>query len=68
MVTKIEQITSVPTLPEFFGRGRSVQTVILVQPHRTADLEREYVQLIGAGSVGTFAEGPWGYMGVHEMA
>ena len=45
-----------------FGRGRrSVQTVILVQPDRTAHLEREYVQLIGAGRVATFAGGPWGY-------
>ena len=37
------------------------KTVILVQPDRTAHLEREYVQLIGAGSVATFAGGPWGY-------
>ena len=55
-----DQNRSVPTLPENFGRGRSVQTVILVQADRTAHLEREYVQLIGAGSV-TFAGGPWGY-------
>ena len=39
----------------------NVTTVILVQPDRTAHLEREYVQLIGAGSVATFAGGPWGY-------
>ena len=44
-----------------FGRGRSVQPVNLVQPDRTAHLEREYVQLIGAGIVATFAGGPWGY-------
>ena len=42
--------------------------IILVQPDRTAHLEREYVQLIGAGSVATFAGGPIGGMGVHEMA
>ena len=34
---------------------------MFVQPDRTAHLEREYVQLIGAGSVATFAGGPWGY-------
>ena len=60
LVIKIEQIPSIPTLPEKFGRGTSVQTAILVQPDRTAHLEREYVQLIGAGSVATFAGGPWG--------
>ena len=32
--------------------------LILVQQDRTAHLEREYVQLIGAGSVATFAGGP----------
>ena len=32
-------------------------SLILVQPDRTAHLEREYVPLIGAGSVATFAEG-----------
>ena len=48
--------------------GRTVQTVILVQPDRTAYLEREYVQLIGAGSVATFAEDHHVGMGVHEMA
>ena len=37
------------------------QTVILVQPDRTVNLEREYMQLIDAGSVATFAGGPWGY-------
>ena len=42
--------------------------IILVQPDRTAHLELEYVQLIGAGSVATFAGGPIGGMGVHEMA
>ena len=61
MVIKIEQIPSVPTLPEKNGRGRSVQAVILVPPDRTAQLEREYVQSIGAGSVATIAGGPWGY-------
>ena len=49
-----------PTLPENSGRGRSAQTVNLVQPDRTAHLEREYVQLIGA-SIATFAGGPWWY-------
>ena len=49
-----------------FGVGRSVQTVILVQQDRTAHLEREYVQLIGAGSVGHLLEDHEG-MGVHEM-
>ena len=34
-----------------FERGRSVETVILVQQDRTAHLEREYMQLIGAGTV-----------------
>ena len=34
---------------------------MLVQPERTAHLEREYVQLIGAGSVATFTRGPWGW-------
>ena len=58
---QIEYIPSVPTLPENFGRGRSGQTVILVQSARTAHLERAHVQLIGAGSVATFAGGPWGY-------
>ena len=61
MVIKNEEIASVPTLPDNFGRGRSVQTVILVQEDQMAHLEREYVQLIGAGSVATFAGGPWGY-------
>ena len=37
------------------------EEVILVQPDRTAYLEREYVQFIRAGSVATFAGGPWGY-------
>ena len=46
---------NVPTLIENFRRGRSVQTVTLVQQERTAHFEREYVQLIGAGSVATFA-------------
>ena len=43
-----------------FGRGRSVQTtvVILVQQDRAAHFEREYVQLIGVRSVATFAGGP----------
>ena len=59
LVIKIESIPSVPALSENFGRGRkSVQTVILVRQDRTAHLEREYVQLIGAGSVATFAGGP----------
>ena len=66
MVIKIQQIPNVPTLPEKFGRGRSVQTVILVQPDGTAHLEREYVQLIGAGSVGHLLEDHGG-MGVHDM-
>ena len=35
--------------------------IILVQQNRTAHLQREYVQFIGAGSVATFAGGPWGY-------
>ena len=53
---------SVPTLSEKFGRGtRRVQTVILVQQDRTAHLEREYVQVIGAGIIATFAGGPWGH-------
>ena len=52
-------------VPEY---NKHVQTVMLVQSHRTAHLESEYVQLIGAGSVATFAGGPLGYMGVHEMA
>ena len=68
MVTKIELIPSVPTLPEKIGRvRRSVQTVILVQPDRTAHLEREYVQLIGAGSVTALLEDHGG-MDVHAMA
>ena len=37
------------------------ETVVLVQPERMAHLEREYVQLIAAGSVATFAGGSWGY-------
>ena len=63
MVIKIEYNAIVPTLPEKIGRGRSVETtvVILVQPDRTAHLEREYVQLIGAGNVATFGGGPRGY-------
>ena len=36
-------------------------TVILVEPDRTAHLKREYVQLISAESLATFAGGPWGY-------
>ena len=60
-LSKSNRLPSVPTLPEKFGRGRSVQTAILVQPDRTAHLEREYVQLIGAGSAATFVGGPWGY-------
>ena len=53
-----------------FGRGRSVQTVILVQPDRTAHLEREYVQLIGAGccDICWRTMGVWVYMRWHEMA
>ena len=45
-------------LSENFGRGRSVHTVILVQQDQTANLEREYIQLFGDGSVATFAGGP----------
>ena len=57
---RIDSKRSHPALK--IGRGRrSVQTVILVQPDRTVHLEREYAQLIGAGSVATFAGGPWGY-------
>ena len=60
-LSKSNRFQAFPTLHENFGRGRSVQTVIFVQPDRTAHLEREFVQLIGAGSVATFAGGPWGY-------
>ena len=66
-VIKIEQIPSVPTLSEIFGRGRSAERVILVQQDRTAHLEREYVQLIGVGSGRHLLEDHEG-MGVHEMA
>ena len=70
-LSKSIRFQAFPPCLENFGRGRSVQTVILVQPDRTAHLEREYVQLIGAGSVATFAGGPWWvcvYMRWHEMA
>ena len=53
---------SIPSVPSGLEEVKTrPQAVILVQPDRTAHLEREYVQLIGAGSVATFAGGPWGY-------
>ena len=62
MIIKIEyRFQAFPPCLENFRRGRGVQTVILVQPDRTAHLQREYVQLIGAGSVATFAGLPCGY-------
>ena len=60
-LSKSNRFQAFPTLHENFGRGRSVQTVIFVQPDRTAHFEREYVHLIGPGSMATFAGGPWGY-------
>ena len=59
-LSKSNRFQAFPPSLKKFRRGRSVQTVILVQADRTAHLVREYVQLIGAGSV-TFAGGPWGY-------
>ena len=60
-LSKSNRFQPLPPYLKKFGRGRSVQTVILVQPDRMTRLEREYVQLIDAGSVATFAGGPGGY-------
>ena len=53
---KYYSIPSVPSRLE--GVKTRPERVILVQQDRTAHLESEYVQLVGAGSVATFAGGP----------
>ena len=60
-LSKSNRFQAFPPCLKNLEEEESVQTVILVQPDRTAHLEREYVQLIGARSVATFAGGPWGY-------
>ena len=52
-------LSPLPPCRQSLGVGRSAAVVFLVQQDRTAHfLEREYVRLIGAGSITTFAGGP----------
>ena len=59
--SKSNRFHAFPTSLKSLEEEEEVFTVILVQPDQTAHLEREYVLLIGAGSVATFAGGPWGF-------
>ena len=60
-LSKSNRFQAFPPCLKIVEEEEVLQTVILVQEDRTAHLEREYVQLIGAGSVAIFAGGPWGY-------
>ena len=60
-LSKSDRFQAFPPCPKILEDEENIQTGILVQPDRTAHLEREDVQLSGAGSVATCAGGPWGY-------